>query len=256
MANLKKSRKRKHHIIYQTTNTENGKIYIGAHSTDNLDDGYLGSGKLINEAISKYGPGAFTREILFSFSTPEEMYEKEKQLVNEQFVARRDVYNIVTGGFGGFNKGSTGLRHITNPVTGEVIAVDKAKVDEFLDLGWILKGKDPSNKGKVYIHKGTERRAVDEDNIESYLRNGWSKGYPKSPTTGKVWIYSEESDKYSLCDKDKLDHYLSRGWIKKKWPGVKNGSIWINKDGKHRRVSRESLDQFLAEGWKKGRVKS
>lgn len=32
----------KFHIIYKTTNLINGKIYVGLHSTDNVDDGYLG----------------------------------------------------------------------------------------------------------------------------------------------------------------------------------------------------------------------
>ena len=33
----------KYHLIYETVNDVNGKIYRGAHSTVNFNDGYLGS---------------------------------------------------------------------------------------------------------------------------------------------------------------------------------------------------------------------
>lgn len=90
-----------YYIIYQITNTINGKIYIGKHQTSNLNDGYMGSGKLLKLAISKYGIENFSKEILFFLNSEEEMNLKEIELVNENFCLREDVYNVMTGGRGG-----------------------------------------------------------------------------------------------------------------------------------------------------------
>ncbi len=90
-------------IIYQTTNKINGKIYIGKHKTVDLDDGYLGSGTLLLRAISKYGIENFEREVLHFLDSEEEMNTKERELVNEEFLKRDDVYNLKIGGEGGFD---------------------------------------------------------------------------------------------------------------------------------------------------------
>lgn len=89
-------------LIYVTTNLENGKFYVGMHRTDNLDDGYLGSGKAFKRAVSKYGKEYFQKEILQSFDNELDMIETEKQIVTEAFCNRRDTYNICPGGKGGF----------------------------------------------------------------------------------------------------------------------------------------------------------
>jgi hypothetical protein len=68
-------------IIYKTTNIINGKYYIGKHKTNDLNDGYLGSGKLLKRAIKKYGTENFHREILHHCKSDEEMNLLEKILV-------------------------------------------------------------------------------------------------------------------------------------------------------------------------------
>lgn len=50
-----------YHLVYMTTNLVNGKMYVGVHSTENLEDGYLGSGNLIKKAVKKYGRENFDR---------------------------------------------------------------------------------------------------------------------------------------------------------------------------------------------------
>ena len=90
------------YTIYQITNKETGKIYIGKHQTSNLDDGYMGSGILVKRAQEKHGLEAFTKEILHVFNNEEEMNRKEAELVNEEFCSRDDTYNLCPGGKGGW----------------------------------------------------------------------------------------------------------------------------------------------------------
>lgn len=53
-----------YHILYRTTNIINNKEYTGVHSTNNLEDGYLGSGRKFKAALKKYGKDNFKRTIL------------------------------------------------------------------------------------------------------------------------------------------------------------------------------------------------
>ena len=90
-----------YYTVYKITNLVNNRIYIGAHKTKNIDDGYMGSGKLIRRAINKHGLENFEKEILFIFDNPDEMFSKEAEIVDENFIEEENTYNLKAGGFGG-----------------------------------------------------------------------------------------------------------------------------------------------------------
>ncbi len=101
------------YIVYCTTNLINKKIYIGQHMTENPDkwDHYLGCGCYDNKpssynkpktafqhAIQKYGPKNFKRVIIKVFDTLEDALALEADIVNKEFLSRKDVYNEILGG--------------------------------------------------------------------------------------------------------------------------------------------------------------
>lgn len=84
--------------VYVTTNSINGKNYIGIHSTDNVEDGYMGSGVALKHAFDKYGKENFTKEIIHMCVSREEASNIERSLVTEEFCALTTNYNMRTGG--------------------------------------------------------------------------------------------------------------------------------------------------------------
>lgn len=69
------------HFIYKTIH-KNGKYYIGRHSTDNIDDGYIGSGKW---PLSIKDRNDLSREIIEFTDTVEQLIEAENRYLKEHF---------------------------------------------------------------------------------------------------------------------------------------------------------------------------
>lgn len=87
-------------IIYITCNILTHQVYIGVHQQEEPYefDGYLGSGKRLLNAVKKYGKKNFFRETLLYYSSIEDAYSKEAEIVTEVFVAADWNYNITPGG--------------------------------------------------------------------------------------------------------------------------------------------------------------
>lgn len=160
------------YTVYKTTNTLNGKIYVGFHSCPAsgilrkeygalscFKDGYLGSGKLMRAALKKYAPDIFGQEILGVFDSKVDAEKLEAEIVNSEFVLREDNYNIVTGG-------NVTIMRRSQETKNNISTAAKLRRDM---------GEDPPNKGKVAIwHQETNTvRYVDKD---SAIPGGWVRG--------------------------------------------------------------------------------
>jgi len=174
-----------YHYFYKITNLINGKFYYGVHNTNNLKDGYMGSGKLILEAYKKYGIENFNKEILKYFDTMDEAFQYEHEIVNEEMINNPDCYNIQIGGHYFCTENKVPVKDIN----GNKFWVSK---EEYLfnnDLEAIWKGKH---------HKEESKQKV---------RN---KMTPKNSSNPRIWVNKDGIVKYLL--KKYLDEYLQNGW--------------------------------------------
>jgi len=193
------------YTIYKITNNIDGKFYIGMHKTDNLEDGYMGSGKLICRAIKKHGRVNFTKEILHVFDNEEDMKNKEKELV----ILSEQSYNLCEGGQGGFgyinsNKLSGGCVSETsrnNLKKGNNPYVNPPK--HYEKLKQLLKEKYPAGvwKGKKHSEESKQK-----------MKNKKNQFGSKNSQFGTCWITNGSENK--KINKNDLDIWTSRGYYK------------------------------------------
>jgi group I intron endonuclease len=88
-----------------TTNKVNGKRYIGQHKSNVFDESYKGSGKVLKQALNKYGVENFETILLKEAYSKEELDNLEKEFIlNFDALNSSDFYNIHEGGTGGNTK--------------------------------------------------------------------------------------------------------------------------------------------------------
>jgi len=167
-----------YYLVYKTTNIINGKFYIGAHRTKNINDSYLGSGIALKKAIEKYGIENFIKEILYLANTETDMFDMEKQLISENI--GENCYNMMPGGRGGFDhinstdmhKGENNCMHnllVKNKVVSSMKITrqkNKEKYDEISRKN--LKKEVEKNTG---VKKPEHSKFMSEWNKENWKKN-------------------------------------------------------------------------------------
>ena len=214
------------YYVYKIINNINNKIYVGVHGTNNFNDEYFGSGNIIKNAVKKYGVENFTKKMLYCTEFEHLAYKAEVLLVTEEFVKRKDTYNIKPGGKGGWKHVNENYPAEKRKISGKKGADSCARLSK-TDPEWVQRKRENQIKGLA------EARAKGWDpNINN-------KNFP-NPMFGK---HHTEETKTIIGRKAK----------ERLADPTKNGSyrtIWITTGLENRKIKKDDL---IPEGWYKGR---
>lgn len=212
------------YTIYKITNKINNKYYVGKHQTKNLDDDYMGSGKLIKAAIGKYGIENFKKEILHIFDNELEMNTKEKELV----VVSESTYNLIEGGKGGFsyiNKNNLKLPLNEN---------SKQKISNTVREHW-QNGVYEKNKQKLIEQNRTIKKSTNFSINKSMLKKALEQAQSPNAVMKRKQTFIENNHQQ----------------------GSKNSQFntcWINNGFENKKIKKDQLEYYLEQNWIKGRL--
>ena len=201
-----------HYYLYEVKNNTNGKLYVGVHQTSNLDDGYLGSGAVIKRAIQKYGLENFTKTILETFNDADSMYQREREVVTDEFLTRPDVYNVRRGGLGGFD-------HLNDGSAEHIERTNKGRMT-CRSLGRGVWDPEVRRLGQACMTPETQRKATTAaaqlDVVErrklKYNQIQHQQGI-KNSQFGTCWVWHEMVGNKKIR-KEALPLYIDQGWAK------------------------------------------
>lgn len=238
-----------YHYLYKICNNITGEFYYGVHSTENLNDGYFGSGIELKRNIKKYGRDNFSMHILEYKETRDEVLMLEQTIVNPTLLKDPLCLNLSIGGNG--CPRSPG-RATVRDMDGNCFTVPKNDPRiKSGELESINKG-NRANLGKIAITKNGTDKYCNPEELESYLADGWVRG-GKSRNKGRKLIKNIQTNKYaSVYNND--PRLSSPEWLiaAKVLPSKIKGRINIHKQGSIKRILPNELESYLANGWVRG----
>lgn len=189
---MPRKNRHKFHFIYKTTNLVNTKFYVGMHSTENLEDGYRGSGTILWHAIKKYGIENFVTEILQFFPDRSSLSDREKEIVNEDLLRDPLCMNIKKGGLGGWYQLTSEEKisqHLKASTAGGRGHSQKMKTDPEYRAKFCEKVsknnrerkgkgmfKNEHTKNTCWITNGETNKQIKLENATEFLEKGWRRG--------------------------------------------------------------------------------
>jgi hypothetical protein len=204
-----------YHYIYKTTNLLNGRYYYGMHSTDNIDDGYMGSGKRLKRSVNKHGVENHKVEILEFLPDRKALSEREKEIINLNEVSKKDCMNLMMGGNGG------------------------AQLPE-KQRNWIIAGSN-----------GFTDRLKNDDEFREKNRNHLITLTKENHKNGK-YNYNTFTNKKHTNETKKLMSLKGKEHTGER--NSQYGTCWITKDLKNKKIKKCDLLTYFNDGWKRGRI--
>lgn len=221
----------KYHFVYQTTNNLNGDYYYGVHQTNDLDDGYIGSGLRLQRAIKKYGKENFTCEILKFFDNRQDALNYERYIINDDKLDDPHCYNIAHGGHGGNT-----IAGFTEEEHKEFCEKLKQSHSQIVYTEEIRKKMSDAMKGRPAWNKGISCREETKEKLRQYKGEKASM-YGKSPsqeTREKLSnVHKGKKKKYNVWNKgkhgifsDEHRNKISQALTGKHWKLVDGKRVW------------------------------
>lgn len=246
-------KQKKYHFIYKTTNLLSGRYYIGMHSTDNLEDGYLGSGNRIKLSIRKYGKENFSREILEFCETRVELKKREEEVVTLDEISKEECINLRVGGYGGFSSEEHMIKCSEAGVKAKLKRLNEDSKFKYLMVEQGCTALKQARKDGKGILKGdknqyqnwTGKKHTEETKVkmsESSKGNGIGEN---NSQYGTCWITKDSINK--KIKRDDLLNYENEGWVSgRKYDSDTLSNIRISKI-LYRKVERPSYEQLIDE---------
>lgn len=223
--------------IYLTENLVNYKCYIGQHRSNKFDESYKGSGKLLREAVDKYGWNNFITTIVEWCNSAEELDNRELYWINKTNAVNNECfYNLA---YAAQNGGQNSVQdRICISKDDQCKYIFNEDLDEYLSLGWNL--GDINRSG--YNHPRSTKKFIEDHQEEiindfktygtGYVCKKYNHGKPIIKFLKSVFT-DEEYKKYKnigyKCIKEKQEHPIDMSYFDLKKDYVEYGINYCEK---------------------------
>lgn len=186
-----------------------GHYYYGQHSTNDLNDGYAGSGHKVIKYYNKYDKiegVTYKKDIIAFYNNDDELNKAEAELIGDKYNTDPMCLNLKAGG----------IQAVLSKESRQKISAT-------------LNGNCPWNKGKINVYskealnkmsaahkdkhqsEATRQKISEHNYTKLYGQNEATRQKISQGRQNRVWIHLNEKIKFVYIDY--LDYWLDDGWM-------------------------------------------